>query len=194
VSVTAKSDSTTVTASRVITVSRSAIAAFNASLSESGYPNALHLTNYSSGHLSSYWKFNDAGIDTNANTVKYYSKSGSYTVTLFALGRNGCNDSSSYAFRISDSSSIVLPNVFTPNNDDINDVFKPITTGINKLNLYISNRDGTIVSSWDKVNGFWDGHTTSGERCSTGVYYVVLQAEGFDGKLYKMKGSLTLLR
>ena len=187
-------DTGTASASMVIPVSRSARAAFNASLAGTGYPTQLQLTNYSTGMLDTYWKFSDAAIDTSFNTSRYYSKSGSYSVTLYALGQNGCDDSSSYAFRISDSSSVTLPNVFTPNYDGVNDVFKPITRGISDLNVWIYNRDGVIIANWNKVNGFWDGHTTGGEECNPGSYFVVLNAVGFDGKNYKMKGVLTLLR
>ena len=63
-----------------------------------------------------------------------------------------------------------------------------------EMNVSIFNRYGTIIISWDRVSGFWDGHTTSGERCEAGVYFVILEATGFDGKSYKLKQSLTLVR
>jgi gliding motility-associated-like protein len=194
ISVQLTTDTGTASASMVVPVSKSASAAFNASLSGSGYPNQLRLTNYSTGMFDSYWKFSDGSVDTSFNTIKYYSKSGSYGVTLHALGQNGCDDSTSYDFRISDSSSVTLPNVFTPNYDGVNDVFKPVTRGISDLNVWIYNRDGVIIANWNKLNGFWDGHTTGGEECTSGTYFVVLSAVGFDGKNYKLKGVLTLLR
>lgn len=194
VSVQLTSDTETATASRVISVSRSAVAAFNASLITTGYPNQLQLTNYSVNYLDSYWTFNDATVDSSFNTIKNYASSGNYKVTLFALGKNGCDDTLSYSFRISDSSAVTLPNVFTPNYDGVNDVFKPITTGISDLNVWIYNRDGVLIANWNKVNGSWDGHTTSGEECHPGSYFVIMAAVGFDGKNYKMKGTLTLLR
>ena len=62
------------------------------------------------------------------------------------------------------------------------------------MNVSVFNRYGTIIINRDRVNGFWDGHTTSGERCEAGVYFVILEATGFDGKSYKLKQSLTLVR
>jgi gliding motility-associated-like protein len=111
-----------------------------------------------------------------------------------AYGVNGCNDTTSYKFRVSDSSSISLPNIFTPNGDGANDVYIPITRGISGLNAWVYNRDGVIVSNWDKPRGGWDGYSTSGEPCSDGVYYIVVNAFGFDGKVYKLKSSITLIR
>lgn len=191
----ASDGTTTTTSQKILIINNSAKASFNATFNEVGYPTELVLTNYSGNFLKSYWKFNDLPEpDTSLNLVRTYNKSGSYTVTLFATGINNCNDSSSYAFRISDSSSIVLPNIFTPNGDDANDVYTPITRGIKTLNAWVYNRYGTLIASWDKVKGSWDGHTNSGEVCSEGVYAIVVEALGFDGAEYKLKGTITLAR
>lgn len=186
---------TSVTTTTVI-ATKSAKAAFNASLTTTGFPNDLVLTNYSNYSISNQWLFNDdlSANTTSLNTVKNYSVSGSYSVTLIAYGSMGCNDTSRYAFRIADSSGITLPTIFSPNGDDINEIFRPVSRGISSMNVMIYNRFGTIITSWDRVNGFWDGHTTSGEKCEAGVYFVIVEASGFDGKSYKFKHSLTLVR
>jgi gliding motility-associated-like protein len=179
-----------------ITVTKTAYAAFNASLNATGYPNQLILTNYSTNSISNQWLFNDDGAanTTSLNTVKDYSVSGSYSVTLIAFGNAGCNDTSSYALRIADSSGITLPTIFSPNGDGINDIFKPIAKNITSITVMIYNRYGTPIIKWDRVNGFWDGHTTAGEVCDEGVYFVVVEGAGFDGKSYKLKHSVTLVR
>ncbi len=186
---------TSVTTSTVF-VTRSANATFNASLTGVGFPNQLVLTNYSTGSISNQWLFNDdpSVNTTSLNAVKDYTVSGSYSVTLIAYGNSGCNDTASYALRIADSSGVTLPTVFSPNGDGINEIFKPIAKGISSMNVWIYNRYGTIIIKWDRVNGSWDGHTTSGERCEAGVYFVIVEASGFDGKSYKLKHSLTLVR
>lgn len=94
----------------------------------------------------------------------------------------------SVSFDTNDSiSNIVLPNVFTPNADSINDIFKPYTDEITELSFSIYNRYGNLIFETNRVNGFWDGHTTSGEPCNDGVYFCVLNATGIDGKKYKEK-------
>lgn len=177
-----------------VTPARSAIASFNASLNAVGFPTQLVLTNYSSYSLKHYWRFNDNSVDSSENVIRDYTAGGSYSVTLFVLGSKGCNDSSSYRFRISDSSSISLPNVFTPNGDGVNDVYIPVTRGIASLKAWVYNRNGILVCTWDKPKGGWDGHSTSGEECSDGVYMVAVDAFGFDGKAYHLKGTITLIR
>lgn len=180
---------------RTITVNKSAVASFNASLVTAGYPNQLHLTDYSSNNVKTYWTFSDdPARDSAAFRVKYYTMSGNYSVSAIAIAKNGCNDTLNYSFRLTDSSSLSLPNVFTPNNDDVNDLFRPITRGIVKLNGWVYNRYGILIYSWDRVNGYWDGRTTSGLECLTGEYVVLVNATGFDGKVYNLRGTLTLLR
>jgi len=89
-------------------------------------------------------------------------------------------------------SNIIVPNVFTPNADSVNDIFKPITDEITELNFSIYNRYGNLIFETSKVNGFWDGRTTSGEPCTDGVYFCILNATGIDGKKYKEKTFVQL--
>ena len=152
------------------------------------------LTNYSSNYISSQWLFSDGPSDNNTSTIKNYTTSGNYTISLVAYGNNACNDTSIYSFRIADSSGITMPNIFTPNEDSINDIFKPVARGIANMKVWIYDRYGTSIYSWDGPQGFWDGRNTAGEPLSPSVYFYVLEATGFDGKSYKLKGTVTLLR
>ncbi|MDI1354839.1 MAG: gliding motility-associated C-terminal domain-containing protein [bacterium] len=180
---------------KAIHIARTAVASFNASFSDPGHPTDLILTNYSSNSIKNYWNFNPENTsDSSFNSVKRYGSSGSYSVTLIAIGSKGCNDTLDYKFRISDSSSVTLPTIFTPNNDEVNDLFKPITHGLTALNCWIYNRAGYLVCKFTTVNGFWDGRTVAGELSPDGVYFVVFEAWAFDGKVYKQNGTVTLLR
>ena len=89
-------------------------------------------------------------------------------------------------------SNLIMPNVFTPNYDSINDVFRPITDEITELEFTIYNRYGNLIFETKRVRGFWDGRTTAGEACPDGVYFCVLSATGVDGKKYKEKTFVQL--
>mgnify|MGYP001059574655 FL=1 len=89
-------------------------------------------------------------------------------------------------------SNIILPNVFTPNFDSINDVFKPYLDEITEMNFSIYNRYGNLIFETSRLNGFWDGRTTSGEPCKDGTYFCVLNATGIEGKKYKEKTFVQL--
>ena len=178
-----------------IVVSKSAVAAFNASFTATGYPTDLVLTNYSSDSPLRYWIFSDlADSDTSFSTKRTYNLPGSYTVSLLAIGKNGCDNVSTYSFRIADSSGITLPNVFSPNGDNINDVYRPISIGLSSLYARVFNRQGVLMHEWNRVNGSWDGRTGAGEACPPDVYFVVVEAKGFDGREYKLKQYITLVR
>lgn len=113
-------------------------------------------------------------------------------VGLF-IGINNVKAQTVVMFDTNDSiSHIVLPNVFTPNFDSINDVFKPYLDEITKVNFSIFNRYGNLVFETNRVNGFWDGRTTSGEPCTDGVYFCILTAIGIEGKEYKEKTFVQL--
>ena len=112
---------------------------------------------------------------------------------VFLCVNNTSAQSYSSLYDTTDSiSNIVMPNVFTPNFDSINDVFKPYLDEITELNFSIFSRYGNLIFETTKLNGFWDGRTTSGEPCTDGVYFCVLNATGIDGKKYKEKTFVQL--
>ena len=179
----------------VISIGNIPKASFNATFLDVGYPNRLQLTGYSTFGLVNHWMFSDTPIiDSTANTIKSYTASGQYSVMLVTIGRTGCRDTSRYNFYLVDSSGITMPNVFTPNNDGANDIYKPIARGISKLSAKVYNRNAVLIQSWDTVNGFWDGYTNSGEPCSDGEYFIILNATGFDGKTYQLQSHISLIR
>lgn len=89
-------------------------------------------------------------------------------------------------------SHVSMPNVFTPNNDSINDIFYPILDEVTQMGFSIYNRYGILIFETARLNGFWDGHTTSGEPCNDGVYFCVLTATGIDGIQFKEKTFVQL--
>ncbi len=179
-----------------VIVTKSAESAFNASLTTYGYPNEVRLTDYSIGSNKIYWVFDNdfATKDSALQTSRTYSASGTFTVLHIAFGSKGCNDSSSYKFTLAEQSKLILPNVFSPNGDGINDYYRPTLEGISSLSVQIYNRFGIQVSFWETVNGFWDGRTTSGLACDEGTYFVIAEGKGFDGKTHSLRQSLTLMR
>ncbi len=85
---------------------------------------------------------------------------------------------------------IAIPNVFTPNNDGINDEFKVNLNGYTAKSYHISifSNWGTLVFNSGNANVSWDGRTTSGIKATDGTYFYVLD---FNGKQYK--GTVLLL-
>lgn len=88
----------------------------------------------------------------------------------------------------------LVPNAFSPNGDNKNDVFQVVNLGINKLvEMRIFNRWGTMVCNTTDNNRGWDG-TYGGVPQDPGVYKYLIRIVKPDGKAYEFKGDLTLLR
>ena len=70
--------------------------------------------------------------------------------------------------------SISYPNVFTPNNDGINDQFMlgEVTTNFYDMTVY--DRNGTPLFHSTDVGAGWDG-TYNGKECAEGVYYYAVR-------------------
>lgn len=71
-----------------------------------------------------------------------------------------------------------LPNVFTPNNDGVNDVFSAYPyRGIEDVDFKVFNRWGVLVYQTDNPSIEWDGtDLETGEICSDGTYYYTVKA------------------
>ena len=95
--------------------------------------------------------------------------------------------------QIQENSSLVIPNIFTPNNDGVNDLFRIITKNITTINCKIYNRWGILIHELTKINESWDGNTMQGLQCITGVYFYTVIALGKDGKEYNEKGEIQIM-
>ena len=62
--------------------------------------------------------------------------------------------------------SIIIPNVFSPNGDGQNDLFSISGTGIISVKAEIYNRWGSLMFSSQQLNEGWDGRTSAGTECS----------------------------
>ncbi len=65
-----------------------------------------------------------------------------------------------------------LPNVFTPNNDQQNDFFRPRQNCfVNRVDMKIFNRWGQLVFETEDPSIMWDGKNSNGDDLAEGVYY-----------------------
>jgi gliding motility-associated-like protein len=92
------------------------------------------------------------------------------------------------------SSFIKIPNVFSPNKDGINDVFRPVLmSNIKATKLLIYNRWGQIVFDSNELNWGWNGEINSKES-SAGTYFWVINYTDINNDNYTKKGFLKLFR
>lgn len=109
------------------------------------------------------------------------------------------SDSSFYVTSLSNTSdampksTLFMPNAFSPDQNNINELFGPKGQFIKRYDFSIFNRWGEKIFQTNQCLENWDGKF-KGETCMEGVYLYVLEALGADNKHYQLKGTFTLLR
>jgi gliding motility-associated-like protein len=157
-------------------------------------PLTVAFSNNTTGADSYSWNFGNGDTSNVQNPTYVYAKSGEYVVTLIAYNAFGCIDTATCKIVVDVVSSFMIPNVFSPNGDGINDLFRVDGIGLASVKAQIFNRWGTKIYEWDAPNGHWDGRTPAGVMAPDGVYFYIIEAKGLDGKEYFEKGHVTLQR
>ncbi len=161
------------------------------------------LQNTSQNATSVFWDF---GHDAQSSTVfspihTFPERAGNYLVTLVIQNANGCIDSTFEIIQIEQDPIYYVPNAFTPNGSELNNIFLPVfspSLSLSSYQLQIFNRWGqTVFESRDPSKG-WDGtiSTPNGPSMSQdGVYtYKISFVEtGFE-KVFEVCGSVSLVR
>lgn len=78
---------------------------------------------------------------------------------------------------LDECSNYVLPNVFSPNNDDNNDLYIPLRTAyVERVDFQVYNRWGLLVFNTDDPDIYWDGKINGTDQLvSPGVYYYICE-------------------
>ena len=149
------------------TPSSSSLSVFN--------PGVLFINN-STGAVSYVWDFGDSiGTSIEENpSYTYDAVPANYQVQLIAYSALGCVDTAWFSVVVNEELLFYIPNTFTPDGDEFNQVFKAIfTRGYDPFdfNFYIYNRWGQkIWESHDAEQG-WDGiSNVSGNLVQDGSY------------------------
>jgi gliding motility-associated-like protein len=95
---------------------------------------------------------------------------------------------------------IHVPTAFSPNGDNVNDLFEVFTSYEADINfeMMIFNRWGEQVFESKSIGEFWDG-TWRGEPCPVETYVWLIETEGYEENVFfpgptKMTGTVSLLR
>lgn len=128
-----------------------------------------------------------------------YEHTGLYGVRLKVIntvGQNHCWDTTEMKDIRVIASLVNVPNVFTPNGDGINDIFRVQMLSVTSFHAIIINRWGRKVYEWSDPEGGWDGKI-NGTEASPGTYYYIVTARGLEKNnppKHVKKGALLLVR
>jgi gliding motility-associated-like protein len=130
--------------------------------------------------------YNEIMYDITGNEACFYilasESSNPYGINSKSISSKACTEPTEI---------ITVPNVFTPNNDLLNDLFKPVLSFTPvEYHLVISDRKGNILFETRDYNASWDG-SLNGNPQSQGVFLWFLRVTTPSGKTISKTGTLT---
>src|SRR5690606_7652348 len=149
-------------------------------------PLLVNFSNNSQNTTTYVWDFGDGTTSTDFAPTHTYLENGTYIVILTSINSGGCM---AYDTLIIDViNELVIPNVFTPNGDGVNDnlVFKNLHAFPDNK-LVVLNRWGKTVYEKTGYQNDWNG-----DDVSDGTYFFVLELNDKDNTVHK--GTITILR
>ena len=194
----------------IVTIfSGSIIAGFDVDISSGNIPLDVAFTDTSIGAVSWTWDFSYDSVQfniesTNQNPIHLYVDDGLFQVMLIATSANGCSDTATFVISAIGKEEAFIPNLFSPNGDQNNDILYVRGSGIDFLDLVVYDRWGEKVYEGDKsqiwakegtypVDVGWDG-TFKNEPMNTAVFVYILKGAFLSGKEIDEKGNITLIR
>jgi gliding motility-associated-like protein len=90
--------------------------------------------------------------------------------------------------------NIIKSNVFTPNGDQINDVFDFSSLNLAEQTITVYDRWGAEVFRSSQYLQVWDGKNKGQAECPSGVYFFTLSFKEFINKKADQKGFIQLIR
>jgi gliding motility-associated-like protein len=145
--------------------------------------------------------YNDYEAISLDKALRNYKAAISAYIFLDSEDNNGCVTTDSVFIKIKPYSyQLVLPNIFSPDDNGINDYFNFYADGaLQKVNIFlVFDRWGNLVYKAENVLNFevfvgWDGKF-NGKKALPGVYTYLIEAEFIDGYKSKFAGDITIIR
>jgi len=140
-------------------------------------PDTIQLGESNNQSLSYLWSPSSLVSDSSlSNPIVYLYQNQVYFLEV-TDNNTGCKSVKSIALYLECECDDVIPNVFTPNNDGVNDFFIANSNEfcqIEKMKIY--NRRGRIV--YQNLDAFsWDGKS-KGKPVVEGTYYYIVEIQG----------------
>jgi gliding motility-associated-like protein len=132
------------------------------------------------------------GFNENILTIKW-TEPGSYTIVAqFSNGLCISENQLDVVVEGCPETTLYIPNTFTPNNDNDNEVFGAYGLNIKDFNMLIFNRWGEQIFTSNTIDNRWNGYY-NGKLCQEDVYVYKISYRGGDDKLNVIYGRVLLL-
>ena len=125
-----------------------------------------------------------------------YDVAGTYVVCIAVINKNGCADTACKIITVYDPFYFSPVNIFSPNNDGINDVFSFDFKALSivMFECVLVNRWGVKVAEINAINGSWDGILQNGMEAQEGVYFYTYKGITADNTNFEGQGTVQLVR
>ncbi len=146
-------------ASMTVTVHPGPMAAYSVSPNPAGVNQSVQFTDASVGATTWDWDFGDGSFGSGLDPTHAYNSPGTYETWLYVEDDNGCRDSTSIRLMVNQLFTFFIPNSFSPDGDNINDIFIPKGTNVDedRYMMRIYDRWGKLVFETKDINEGWDG-------------------------------------
>ncbi|MFZ4797411.1 MAG: gliding motility-associated C-terminal domain-containing protein [Bacteroidia bacterium] len=128
------------------------------------------------------------GSTKNNFQVKDY---GTYNVTV--TDSNYCQNTATTQVLNFCEGKLVMPNVFTPNNDNVNDAIVPVYKDLISIEYKIYNRWGQLVFETNEMGKGWNGRINDNAALAD-VYFYTITYFGNNEDTKTINGNFTLIR
>jgi len=152
------------------------------------------ITDLSTGSVVTWnWDLGNGEFSQVQNPATVYLAEDSFIVILIVADQYGCTDTTSQTFTV--AQEVTIPNVFTPNDDGVNDSFFIRNAGDGGFKFSVSNRWGQVVYESEGQEVRWNGKTNAGVDLQPGTYFYILTIDLKEGEEpVVQKGFITLLK
>jgi gliding motility-associated-like protein len=149
--------------------------------------NLTSTSTISSGSITStVWTYGDGNGASGTPVSHSYTSAGTFPITLVVTGSSGCADTLQFTYIV--DAVIEIPNVITPNGDNVNEFLKFKNLEVfNSNNIIIYNRWGKKIYEQDNYKNDW-----SGGGYNDGTYFFILSIPEATPNIYK--GYFQLIR
>lgn len=159
----------------------------------------VNFFNHSYGATNYQWDFGDGFGSINENPTHLFPdhEPGDYEVMLIAISDHGCRDTTFRTVYVGEDLIYYVPNAFSPDGDEFNNVFLPVLTAgfdTRSYHLQIFNRWGELIFESLNYEQGWDG-TYHDELLLDGTYIWKIKVKNkYSDKKVELKGHVTLLK
>ncbi len=155
----------------------------------------IQFTNNATGdYISMIWDFGDGSFSSELNPVHTFINPKDYVVTQTVTYPFGCVYVQKITLIIGKGYVLVVPTAFTPNNDTLNDTFRPVTKGLKNIHLDIYDTWGSMIySESGEILRGWDGKIKD-SNAENGNYYCKVSGETFYGTIVNENHPFVLIK